>query len=115
MDLEKIENRKKNFKSSGFRNSKILNFYHIVIPIFSKSFTGRVFNHPVDEEVFWKNGEAKDFDFRQKKSQTEKKRGSSRVESSGLQLGMIPYFFAPEKSYFMSAILGLCLFPVIKP
>ena len=54
MDLEKIEIRKKFFKNSGFRNSKTLNFYYIVITIFTKPFTGRVFNYPVDEEVFWK-------------------------------------------------------------
>ena len=54
MDLEKIEIRKKNFQSSGFRNSKSLNSYHIVIPIFSKPFKGRIFNYPVDEEEFWK-------------------------------------------------------------
>ena len=35
MDLEKIEIRKKIFKSSGFRNSKTLNFYKNVIHIFS--------------------------------------------------------------------------------
>ena len=54
MDLEKIEIRKFFFKKSGFRNSKTLNFYYIVIPIFSKPFTGRIVNYPVDEEVFWK-------------------------------------------------------------
>ena len=72
MDLEKIEIRKKIFKSSGFRNSKILNFYHIVIPIFSKSFTGRVFNHPVDEEVFWKKWSGQRFWLEAKKIQFEK-------------------------------------------
>ena len=54
MDLEKIEIRKKIFKSSGFRNSKTLNSYYIVIPIFSKPFTERIVDYPVDEEVFWK-------------------------------------------------------------
>ena len=54
MDLEKIEIRKNFFKNSGFRNSKSLNFYYIVIPIFSKPFTGRIANYPVDEEVLWK-------------------------------------------------------------
>ena len=52
MDLEKIEIRKKFFKNSGFRNSKTLNFYYIVIPIFTKPFTGRIVNYPVDEAVF---------------------------------------------------------------
>ena len=54
MDLEKIEIRKIFFKNSGFRNSKSLNFYYIVIPIFSKPFRGRFVNYPVDEEVLWK-------------------------------------------------------------
>ena len=54
MDLEKIEIRKKNFKNSGFRNSKTLSFNYIVIPIFSKPFTVRIINYPVDEEVLWK-------------------------------------------------------------
>ena len=54
MDLEKIEILKIFFKNSGCRNSKTLNFYYIVIPIFSKPFTGRIVNYPVDEEVFWK-------------------------------------------------------------
>ena len=54
MDLEKIEIRKKNFEIFGFRDSKTLNSYYIVIPIFSKPFTGRVVTYPVDEEVFWK-------------------------------------------------------------
>ena len=53
MDLEKIEIRKKkNFESSGFCDSKTLKSYYIVIPIFSKPFTGRIVNYPVDEEVF---------------------------------------------------------------
>ena len=54
MDLEKIEIRKNFFKNTGFRNSKTLNCYYIVIPIISKPFTGRTVNYPVDEEVFWK-------------------------------------------------------------
>ena len=53
MDLEKIEILKNFFKNSGFRNSKTLNFYYIVIPIFTKPFTGRIVNYPVYEEVFW--------------------------------------------------------------
>ena len=59
MDLEKIEIRKKFFKNSGFRNSKTLNFYYIVITIFTKLFTGRNVNYPVDEEVFWKKWSGK--------------------------------------------------------
>ena len=53
MDLMKIEIRKNFFKNSGFRNSKPLNFYYIVIPIFSKPFTGNFVNYLVDEEVLW--------------------------------------------------------------
>ena len=69
MDLEKTENRTKIFKNSGFRNSKTLNFYNNVIHIFSKRFTCSFFNYPVDEEVFWKkNGGAKGFDLKQKRS-----------------------------------------------
>ena len=59
MDLEKIEIRKKIFKNSGFRNSKTLNFYCIVTPIFFKPFKGRIVNYPVDEEVFWKKRSGK--------------------------------------------------------
>ena len=64
-----------------------------------------------------KNGGAKDFDFKQKNQFEKKNRETSRFEGSGLQLWMIPYFFlpTPEKSHFMSFILGLCLFPVIYP
>ena len=41
------------------------------------------------------------FDFKQKKNQFEKKnRGSSRVEGSGLHLGIIPYFFDPREITF---------------
>ena len=54
MDLEKIEIRKNFFKKSGFRSSKTINFYYIVIPIFSKPFTGRIVNYTVEEEVLWK-------------------------------------------------------------
>ena len=54
MDLEKFEVRKKIFKGSGFRISETLNFYYNVLPIFSKPFTDRIVNYPVDEEVFWK-------------------------------------------------------------
>ena len=54
MDLEKIEIRKNFFKNSGVRSSKTINFYYIVIPIFSKPFTGRIVNYTVDEEVLWK-------------------------------------------------------------
>ena len=75
MDLEKIEIRKKMFKSSGFRNSKTLNFYDNVIHVFSKPFTGRIVNYSVDEEAFWKNGGAKGFDLKQKKINLKKKMG----------------------------------------
>ena len=115
MDLERIEARKKIFKSSGFRNSKTLNSYNIVIPIMSKPFTGRIVNYPVDEEVFWKKSSGQRL-WQYAKNQFEKKnRGSSRFEGSGLQLGVIPIFLTPEKSHFMSVILDLCLFPVINP
>ena len=53
MDLEKIEISKKKLESSGFHNSKTPYSYYIVIPIFSKPFTGRIANYPVDEELFW--------------------------------------------------------------
>ena len=44
---------------------------------------------------FEKSREAKDFDIKQKNYFEKKNRELSRVEGSGLQLGMIPYFFAP--------------------
>ena len=45
---------------------------------------------------FEKSRAPKDFDIKQKKLFWKKKnRGSSRVEGSGLQLGVIPYFFDP--------------------
>ena len=63
-----------------------------------KPFIGRAVNDPVYEEVFWKkNGGAKDFDFKQENS-IWKKRGSSRVEGSGLQLGVLAYFFDPLRN-----------------
>ena len=48
--------------------------------------------------LFQRNGAAKDFDFKEKKSIWKKNRGSSRVEGSALQLGMIPYFFGPPRN-----------------
>ena len=84
MDLEKIEIRKKIFKSSGFRNSKTLKLFYIVIPIFSKPFTGRVVNYPVDEEVFWKKVEGPKTLTLSKKINLKKNTGSSRVEGSDL-------------------------------
>ena len=73
-----------------------------MIPIFSKPFTGKIVDYPVDEEVFWKkNGGAKEFDFKQKKSNWKKNRGLSRVEGSGIQLGMIPYFFGPPRNLIL--------------
>ena len=76
MDLEKIEIRKKKkFESSGFRNSKTPNSYNIVIPIFSKPFTDRIVNYPVDEEVFWKEVEGPKTLTLSKKNQFEKKIG----------------------------------------
>ena len=58
-----------------------------------------VVNYPVDEEEFEKNGGAKDFDFKQKNQFEKKNRGSSRVEGSGLQLGIIPYIFWPPEKF----------------
>ena len=45
---------------------------------------------------FEKNQAVKDFDIKQK-NQFKKNRGSSRVEGSGLQLVVIPYFFDPPE------------------
>ena len=98
MDLEKIKIRKKFFENSGFRNSKTPNFYYIVIPIFSKPFTGRIPNYLVDEEVFWKKLSGQRLWLKAKKSIWKKNRGPSRVEGSGLQLGMIPYSFDPPRN-----------------
>ena len=73
MDLEKFEILKNFFKNSGFRNSKTLNFNYIVIPIFTKPFTGRILTIPWMKRCFEKNGAAKDFDFKQKKINLKKK------------------------------------------
>ena len=75
MDLEKIEFRKKFFKNSGFCNSKSPSFYYIVIPIFSKPFTGRIelLTIPWMKRCFERNVAAKDFHFKQKKSIWKKK------------------------------------------
>ena len=75
MDLEKIEIRKIFFKNSGFRNSKTLNFYNNVIYIFSKRFTGRFFNYPVDEKVFWKKWRGQRLWLKAKKINLKKKIG----------------------------------------
>ena len=80
MDLEKIEISKKIFKSSGFRNSKTLNFYKNVIHIFSKPFASRIVNYSWMRRCFEKNGGAKVFDLKQKKSVWKKNRG---FEGSG--------------------------------
>ena len=68
MDLEKIEIRKKIFKSSGFCNSKTLNFYKNVIHIFSSlsRLQAELLTIRGWGGVLKKNGGAKDFDFKQK-------------------------------------------------
>ena len=58
MDLKKIEIRKKKIWKLRILQPKTLNSYYMVIPIFPKPFTGRIDNHPVDEEVFWKTSSA---------------------------------------------------------
>ena len=75
MELEKTEIRKIFFKNSGFRNSKTLSFYYIVIPIFSKPFTAVLLTIPWIKRCFEKNGAAKVFDFKQKKINLKKKIG----------------------------------------
>ena len=68
MGLEEIEIRKIFFKNSGFCNSKTLNFYYIVIPIFPSRLQAELLTIPRMKKCFEKNGAAKDFDFKQKKS-----------------------------------------------
>ena len=72
MDLKKIEIRKKIFKNSGFCNSKTLNFYYIVIPIFPSRLQAELLIIPWMKRCFEKNGAAKDFDSKQK-NQSKKK------------------------------------------
>ena len=97
MDLEKIEIRKFFFKKSGFRSSKTINFYYIVIPIFSKPFTCRIVNYPVDEEVFWKNGAAKVFDFNQKNQFEKKIGGHLELRALAFNSGWSPIFLNPRE------------------
>ena len=116
MDLEKIEIRKKNLKTPDFATLKHLIFIILWYQSSPSRSKAELLTIPWMKRRFEKNGAAKDFDFKQKKSIWKKNRGSSRVEGSGLQLGMIPYFFwPPEKSHFMFVILSPCLFPVINP
>ena len=63
------------------------------MPIFSKPFTDRIVNYPVDEELFWKKEGPKTLTFSKKNQFKKKNRGSSRVEGSGLQIGTFPNFF----------------------
>ena len=100
MDLEKIEIRKKFFKNSGFRNSKTLNFYYIVIPIFSKPFTGRFVNYPVAEEVFKKMERPKTLTL-SKKNQFEKKIGDHlELRALAFISGRSPILLTPREIPF---------------
>ena len=90
------EIRKKKFESSGFLNTKTINSYYIVIRYQSSPCRSQAELLTIlwMRRRFEKNGGAKDFDFRQKNQFEKKGRGSSRVQGSGLQLGMMPYFLA---------------------
>ena len=116
MDLEKIEIRKIFFKKSGFRSSKTIIFIILWYQSSPSRSQTELLTIPLMKRCFEKNGAAKDSHFK-KKNQFEKKKnmGSSRVQGSGLQFGMIPFFLPPTKSQFMSVILSPCLFPVINP
>ena len=81
--LREIWKPQKIFKNSGFRNSKTLSFYNNVIHIFSKGFTGRFVNYPVDEEVFWKKWRGQRLWIKAKQIKLKKNGGSSRFEGSG--------------------------------
>ena len=68
------------------------------------------------KRCFEKNGAAKDFDFKQKKSIWKKKLGV--ISSWGIWPSTRDdplFFWPPEKFHFMSVILSPCLFPVINP
>ena len=94
MDLEKIEIRKIFLKTPDVATLKHLIFIILWYQSSPSRSQAELLTIPLMKRCFERNGMAKDFDFKQKKS-TWKKRGSSRVEDSALQLGMIPYFFDP--------------------
>ena len=97
MDLEKIEIRKKYLKAPDFATLKHL----ILIRLWYQSSPSRSQAELITilwmRRCFEKNRAPKDFDIKQKNYFEKKNRELSRVEGSGLQLGMIPYFFAPPR------------------
>ena len=117
MDLEKIEIRKNFLKTPDVATLKHLIFIILWYQSSPSRSQAELLTIPLMKRCFERNGMAKDFDFKQKKSTWKKKRGSSRVEDSAPQLGMIPYFFdpSPRDIFFLSVILGPCLFSVINP
>ena len=93
MDLEKIEIRKKNLKTPDFATLKHLIFIILWYQSSPSRSQAELLTTPWMKRCFEKNGAAEDFDFKQNNQFEKKNRGPSRVEGSGLQLGMIPYFF----------------------
>ena len=63
------------------------------MPIFSKPFTDRIVNYPVDEELFWKKEGPKTLTFN-KKNQFEKKIGDHlELRAPAFNSGFSPIFF----------------------
>ena len=114
MDLEKIEIRKIFLKTPDFATLKHLIFFILWYQSSPSRSKAEMLTIPWMKRRFEKNGAAKDFDFKQKKS-IWKKGDHLELRAPALNSGWSPIFLTPEKFHIMSVILSPCLFPVINP
>ena len=116
MDLEKIEILKNFFKFPDFATLKHLIFIILWYQSSSSRSQAELLTISWMKRCFEKNGAAKDFDFKQKKSIWKKKiRDHLELRALAFNSGWSPIFWPPEKFHIMSVILSSCLFPVINP
>ena len=101
MDLEKIEIRKIFFKFPDFVTLKHLIFIILWYQSSPSRSQAELLTIPWMRMCFEKNGGAKDLTLSKKMNLKKKIGGSSRVEGSGFQLGVIPYFFYPPPRTFI--------------
>ena len=104
MDLEKFEILKNFLKTPDFATLKHLIFIILWYQSSPSRSQAELLTIPWMKRCFEKNGAAEDFDFKQNNQFEKKNRGSSRVEGSGLQLGMIPYFFDPPRNPILCSL-----------
>ena len=100
MDLEKIEISKKILKAPDFATLKQLSLIILRYQSSPSRSQAELLTILWMRSCFEKNRAVKHFDIMQKNQFEKKNRGSSRVEGSGLQLGVIPYFLTPREILF---------------